>query len=231
MGRVGRSAGLQARTNHEIRNQLPTTNYHRHPNKKLRDLRASVFPKQNTPVSPVFASKRFETEEVGRTKRGGSLGGSAILGGAQDRVVRSRSVGRSVGLQARTTPNTQSPNHRPQTTTNATHPTNSVTSVPLCFQNKQALQKMDPEEPNSISEEYLPAFAQQWMRQWESAGPKLQAIRERELRELDNRKLAASHRKLTHAEARGHGLAIQQAWFMRMRLLELEKSKERNAGP
>ena len=32
---------------------------------------------------------------------------------------------------------------------------------------------------------YLPPFAKQWLAQWESAGPRLQAIRDRELRELD----------------------------------------------
>lgn len=69
----------------------------------------------------------------------------------------------------------------------------------------------------------LPPFSQQWVEQWKAAAPRLKAIRDQELRDLnaENREQNSSASpKMTHAEARNHGLAIQQSWFMRKRILD-----------
>ena len=69
----------------------------------------------------------------------------------------------------------------------------------------------------------LPNFADDWVQQWKSAAPKLKEIRDRELREMDQVASKPKQRRLSHAEARSHGLAIQQAWFVRMKLLSRDE--------
>jgi hypothetical protein len=63
-----------------------------------------------------------------------------------------------------------------------------------------------------------------WIAAWRSAGPELERIRNEELRSLDEsegfRLLGAN--PLPKAEGM-NGMAIQQAWFMRMRVKQLMK--------
>jgi hypothetical protein len=74
-----------------------------------------------------------------------------------------------------------------------------------------------------------PEYAQEWLRQWQSAAPQLRRIREEELRKLNDVESPSAdkpvaRKKLTHADALRNGLAIQQAWFMRQRILDIERS-------
>ncbi len=71
-----------------------------------------------------------------------------------------------------------------------------------------------------------PPFAAEWAAQWRAAGPLLQAIRDQELRELSNERaieaaeLAFVPPEQPHATNSAYsGLIVQQAWFMRLRLL------------
>jgi hypothetical protein len=66
----------------------------------------------------------------------------------------------------------------------------------------------------------IPSFASQWVRQWKEAAPRLQAIRDEELRKMGDRS------KGTNASVRiydkypeRHGMVIMQQWFMRRYLL------------
>ena len=67
----------------------------------------------------------------------------------------------------------------------------------------------------------LPPFAQQWVQQWKQAAPRLQAIRDEELRRLSNKSGKGSegvriYEKYPHE----HGMVVMQRWFMRKELLD-----------
>ena len=69
----------------------------------------------------------------------------------------------------------------------------------------------------------LPSFAAQWVEQWKQAAPRLQAIRDEELRRLGSktRRSVAGHVIYDRYPER-NGMVTMQRWFMRRRLLELE---------
>ncbi len=79
----------------------------------------------------------------------------------------------------------------------------------------------------------LPTFAQQWVQQWKDAAPRLQAIRDEELRRLGDASSPLSgpvsgivgddvsqpvmiYEKYPHS----HGMVIMQQWFLRRHALE-----------
>jgi hypothetical protein len=72
----------------------------------------------------------------------------------------------------------------------------------------------------------LPDFAKEWMAQWRAAGPALEAVRARELRELTDEEARAATVDLLDLGARvplsrqrweSSGLVIQQALFQQLR--------------
>lgn len=64
-----------------------------------------------------------------------------------------------------------------------------------------------------------------WMAAWRIAGPELERIRNEELRRLDESADTKSNSKVHWEHAQFSGLAIFQSWMMRLRVLELLKSK------
>ena len=75
-----------------------------------------------------------------------------------------------------------------------------------------------------MAREALPPFAKAWAAQWKAALPALEAVRANELRALDAAAVAAANlhlqpRRLDEDRETYSGLVIQQAWFMRMRIL------------
>jgi hypothetical protein len=68
----------------------------------------------------------------------------------------------------------------------------------------------------------LPPFAAQWIQQWKSAAPRLQAIRDEELRRMgDQSPRSISGHVLYDRYPERNGLVIMQRWFMRRQLLDL----------
>jgi hypothetical protein len=65
----------------------------------------------------------------------------------------------------------------------------------------------------------------QWMAAWRIAGPELERIRNEELRRLDENAVAKTTSKMHWEQAQFSGLAIFQAWMMRLRVLDLLKNK------
>jgi hypothetical protein len=81
----------------------------------------------------------------------------------------------------------------------------------------------------------LPDFARQWMAQWRSAGTELPKIRDQELRRIgeSNAIETASYLGLLPQfveDPDSNGLVIQQRWFMRQRLLQLEAKEASSHG-
>lgn len=70
----------------------------------------------------------------------------------------------------------------------------------------------------------------QWADTWKSAGPKLQAIRDEELRQKSSKGVRVAGGVVVY-ETNPHlnGLVTMQAWFMRKQLLDLLKSSENNS--
>lgn len=73
----------------------------------------------------------------------------------------------------------------------------------------------------------LPSFAAQWVKQWKDAAPRLQAIRDEELRRLDSKDCKAVvgvriYEKNPHV----HGMVIMQKWFMRRHLIETRTQQD-----
>ena len=70
----------------------------------------------------------------------------------------------------------------------------------------------------------LPTFAAHWVQQWKNAAPRLQAIRDEELRRRGNAPpststaAVVSHRVYEKYPER-HGMVIMQQWWMRRHLL------------
>ena len=90
-----------------------------------------------------------------------------------------------------------------------------------------------------------PWFAKQWLAQREFAACELPKIRDAELRKLPpsapvhHGNLIAEHAgsqpgapksRLTRGEAMENGLVTQQAWFMRGRMIDLERRLQERAG-
>jgi hypothetical protein len=74
----------------------------------------------------------------------------------------------------------------------------------------------------------LPEFASQWVKQWKEAAPRLQAIRDEELRrreELHQGVLRGGADKplIWERYPERHGMVIMQQWFMRGHLLAMNK--------
>ena len=72
----------------------------------------------------------------------------------------------------------------------------------------------------------LPPFASEWIKQWKSAAPRLQAIRDEELRrrgvgdaEVKGSRTVAGVR-LWQRNPERHGMVTMQRWWMRRYLLE-----------
>lgn len=71
----------------------------------------------------------------------------------------------------------------------------------------------------------LPTYARQWVQQWIEAAPRLQAIRDEELRRLDDPKgPGIPEAKLYDNRPDLHGMVSMQRWLVRKHLLDL-KSK------
>lgn len=66
----------------------------------------------------------------------------------------------------------------------------------------------------------LPSFAAQWVQQWKDAGPRLQAIRDEELRRLghDAKSSNANHMVYDKYPER-HGMVTMQKWFLRRQMM------------
>ena len=81
---------------------------------------------------------------------------------------------------------------------------------------------MIPDQPK------LPEFAQQWVNQWKAAAPRLQAIRDQELRQLSaGSQSTQSGDSIPLAYDRypeRNGLVIMQRWFQRQMILDLLSS-------
>lgn len=86
---------------------------------------------------------------------------------------------------------------------------------------------------NPASKPTLPPFADEWIRQWKQAAPKLQAIRDEELRRRGNQSISkasgtarAAGVLLYDRYPERHGMVIMQRWFMRRYLLEQVASQK-----
>ena len=66
-----------------------------------------------------------------------------------------------------------------------------------------------------------------WIAAWKLAGPKLQEIREEELRGLDEDAGLKLLGARSERPATLHGLAVFEAWMMRWRILEMQKRLDR----
>lgn len=71
----------------------------------------------------------------------------------------------------------------------------------------------------------LPDFAAEWIQQWKQAAPRLQAIRDEELRRFGQG--PGSHVRQARVQPivfdrypERHGMVIMQQWFMRRHLLQ-----------
>ncbi len=67
----------------------------------------------------------------------------------------------------------------------------------------------------------LPPFAQQWVQQWKQAAPRLQAIRDEELRRLGNKsRPLVEGIRIFEKNPHEHGMVTMQRWFIRKFLLD-----------
>jgi hypothetical protein len=66
----------------------------------------------------------------------------------------------------------------------------------------------------------LPSFASQWVQQWKNAAPRLQAIRDEELRRLEpGMKEVVAGQLIYDKYPERHGMVIMQRWFTRRHLM------------
>lgn len=83
-----------------------------------------------------------------------------------------------------------------------------------------------PEETNVKAQQ--PAFAKEWMAQWRYAAQELPKIRARELRAMTDQQaielLDVIDGRPPQSQRTMSGLIVQQAWFQRMRQLQLRTS-------
>lgn len=82
----------------------------------------------------------------------------------------------------------------------------------------------------------LPSFAGEWVQQWKEAAPRLQAIRDEELRrrgvgreEVKGKRLVAGTRLFQRNPDR-HGMVIMQRWWMRRHLLGQQVAGAKDQG-
>jgi len=68
-----------------------------------------------------------------------------------------------------------------------------------------------------------------WIEAWRIAGPELERIRDEELRNLDDASAIGLLGGASSSRQETNGLAIFQAWMMRLKVLELLKAVERTA--
>ncbi|MGB7347577.1 MAG: hypothetical protein WBD20_25365 [Pirellulaceae bacterium] len=75
----------------------------------------------------------------------------------------------------------------------------------------------------------LPPFASEWIKQWKEAAPRLQAIRDDELRLMGNGQKSVSVRQplLYHRNPQSHGMVKMQAWFARRQIMDLTAQSKR----
>ena len=73
----------------------------------------------------------------------------------------------------------------------------------------------------------IPPFADQWIKQWQEAAPRLQAIRDEELRRRGGNasRPLAGHRVYDRNPER-HGMVVMQQWFLRKHLLSLMRKAQ-----
>lgn len=72
----------------------------------------------------------------------------------------------------------------------------------------------------------LPPFAQQWVQQWKQAAPRLQAIRDEELRRLGTKSNPPIDGiRIFDKRPYEHGMVTMQRWFMRQYLLDSLNAK------
>jgi hypothetical protein len=72
----------------------------------------------------------------------------------------------------------------------------------------------------------LPPFAFEWARQWKEAAPRLQAIRDEELRRMGHGvKGHSSGYRIYDKYPERHGMVIMQQWLMRRYLISKIHSK------
>ncbi len=64
---------------------------------------------------------------------------------------------------------------------------------------------------------------QQWMKAWRSAAIELPKIRANELKQLDDSKVFELMGSTDATEISSNGFAIQQVWFSRFHILELQQ--------
>ena len=70
----------------------------------------------------------------------------------------------------------------------------------------------------------IPSFAQLWIQQWKDAAPRLQAIRDEELRRLgDKSSQPVEGVRIYEPYPDRHGVVVMQRWFMRKELLDNSK--------
>ena len=71
----------------------------------------------------------------------------------------------------------------------------------------------------------LPSFAAQWAQQWKDAAPRLQAIRDEELRRHGDQLQSTNHQSQNEGHRvyerypERHGMVIMQQWLIRRQLL------------
>lgn len=66
----------------------------------------------------------------------------------------------------------------------------------------------------------LPSFAAQWVQQWKDAAPRLQAIRDEELRRMGHESKGSGTSQLIYDKyPEGHGMVTMQKWFLRRQML------------
>ena len=74
----------------------------------------------------------------------------------------------------------------------------------------------------------IPSFAQLWIQQWKAAAPRLQAIRDEELRRLgDKSSQAVEGIRIYEQYPDRHGMVVMQRWFMRKELFDNRKVRNK----
>ncbi|TWU32589.1 hypothetical protein [Novipirellula artificiosorum] len=76
-----------------------------------------------------------------------------------------------------------------------------------------------------MASEKLPPFASQWAKQWKHAGPRLEAIRDEELRQTGSQpRTRGTPAILFEKYPEKNGLCVMQRWFARQQLLQLHRN-------
>ena len=73
----------------------------------------------------------------------------------------------------------------------------------------------------------LPPFADQWIAQWKAAAPRLQVVRDEELRRTGGGpRRTVDGARIFDRHPERHGMVIMQRWFMRRHLLDLIRNED-----